>query len=73
MVNFRVPPIKGEQSCVENAYLLFKYLKVIAPKRCQRPLCWNNPTKSCLPNVNFIYLMIGKKVLNALERCFDFW
>lgn len=46
MVNFRVPPIKGEQSCVENAYLLFKYLKVIAPKRCQRPLCWNNPTKT---------------------------
>lgn len=45
MVNFRVPPIKGEQSCMENAYLLYKYLKVTAPKRCQRPLCWNNTAK----------------------------
>ena len=46
MVNFRVPPIKGEQACMENAYLLWRYLKAVAPKRCQRPLCWNNTTKT---------------------------
>ena len=45
MVNYRIAPIKTGSDMWEASYLIWKYLKVVAPKRCQRPLCWNNPTK----------------------------
>ena len=45
MVKFRVAPIKGETKMQELAYLMSKFKKVVAPKRCQRPLCWSHRTK----------------------------
>ena len=46
MVNFRIPPIKSDFALLESAYLLYKYLNVVAPERCQRPLCWHTGTKT---------------------------
>jgi len=46
MVNFRISPIKSTFDLIDSQYLLHKYLKVVAPDRCQRPLCWNTPTKA---------------------------
>lgn len=45
MVNYRLAPIKSGSEMWEAAYLLYKYLKVVAPQQVQRPLCWNNTVK----------------------------
>ena len=71
MVEFRVPPIKGDISVLENAYLLFKYLKVIAPDQCQRPLCWTNSNKIKFFNSLLMNRVEGTFIFVDIQSAFD--
>ena len=71
MVEFRVPPIKGDISVLENAYLLFKYLKVVAPDQCQRPLCWTNSNKIKFFNSLLMNRVEGTFIFVDIQSAFD--
>ena len=71
MVKFRVAPIKVEQSLIEHAYLLFKYLKVVAPKRCQRPLCWTNSDKTKFFESILMNRVEGTFIFIDIETAFE--
>ena len=71
MVEFRVHPIKGDISVRENAYLLFKYLKVIAPDQCQRPLCWTNSNKIKFFNSLLMNRVEGTFIFVDIQSAFD--
>ena len=84
---FKVAPIKNATEIIEYDYLLGKYEKVVAPRECQRPLCWGHKDNerffnSLLMNRvegTFIFVDIEnafqsvKKVYLPTEECYQFF
>ena len=83
----KVAPIKKEQQIIEYKWLLQRYEEVVAPRECQRPLCWGPKDKfkffnSLLMNRvegTFIFVDIQsafesvKKVYLPTEECYQFF
>lgn len=83
----KVAPIKKEQQILEYRWLLQRYEEVVAPRECQRPLCWGPKDKfkffnSLLMNRvegTFIFVDIQsafesvKKVYLPTEECYQFF
>ena len=75
----KVAPIKKEQQILEYRWLLQRYEEVVAPRECQRPLCWGPKDKfKFLARLNFlstprIYAMSQKNLMIVPLIIFHFF